>query len=87
MKTKLSEMIGNFYSLDYIPNKLIYVYEITKDEIKFLGFFRKYRDKMIAVKHSINKKSKKDIKEYKPFNPSTEVKHMINEAIRSALKQ
>ena len=76
-------MTGKFYTLDYVPNKLVYVYEVTKEEIKFLAFFNDKGNGMKAIKHSVNKKSKKDFgKPKKCFKPIPQVQQMINETLK-----
>jgi len=80
----MKEMTGNFYKLDYVPNKLAYVYEVTKEEIKFLAFFNDKGNGVRAIKHSINKKWKQNFKELKEcYTPIPQVKQMIEEAMDS----
>ena len=77
-------MIGQFYTLDYVPNKLAYVYEVTKEEIKFLAFFNDKGNGMKAVKHSVNKKNKGDFSKIKKcYTPIPQVEQMIDEALKS----
>jgi hypothetical protein len=59
-------MKGKFFTVDYIPNKLVYVYDTTPKEILFLAFFKdKGQTELQAHKHSVSKKLKSDFKEYK----------------------
>tara|TARA_R110000772_G_scaffold268686_3_gene397521 strand:+ start:6049 stop:6285 length:237 start_codon:yes stop_codon:yes gene_type:complete len=75
-------MTNKFYTLDYVPHKLAYVYEVTKEEIKFLAFFNDKGNGMKAVKHSVSKKSKKDFRKPKKcYIPIPQVQKMINEAL------
>jgi hypothetical protein len=70
-------MKSKFFTVDYIPNKLVYVYDTTPKEILFLAFFKdKGRDKLEAHEISINKKLKSDFKEYKQ-TPIQEVLNLI----------
>lgn len=80
---KLIDMKGKFFNVEYIPNKLVYVYEITKDEILFLAFFNECGNGMRAIKHQINKKSKTDFKELKNYNPISPVLKMIETELNS----
>ena len=75
-------MTGKFYKLDYVPHKLAYVYEVTKEKIKFLAFFNDKGNGMKAVKHSVSKKSKRDFGELKKcYTPIPQVQKMIDEAL------
>ena len=75
-------MTGKFYTLDYVPHKLAYVYEVTKEEIKFLAFFNDKGNGMKAVKHSVSKKSKRDFgKPKKCYTPIPQGQQMIDEAL------
>ena len=74
---KLIEMKSKFFNIEYIPNKLVYVYEVTKDEILFLAFFNEGNG-MKAIKHCINKKSKSDFKEQKNYTPIQSIIDLIN---------
>jgi hypothetical protein len=70
-------MKSKFFTVDYIPNKLVYVYDTTPKEILFLALFKdKGRDKLEAHKHSVSKKLKSDFKEYKQ-TPIQEVLNLI----------
>lgn len=67
-----------FYNLEFIPNKLVYVYEIGKTEIKFLAFFNCAKYGFKAHKHTLDIKSKKEFKKIKTcFNPNEQIKEMI----------
>lgn len=71
----LNKMKGKFFTVDYIPNKLVYVYDITPKEILFLAFFKDPKDtEMKAHKHSANKKLKSDFKPYK----NTPIQSVLN---------
>jgi hypothetical protein len=72
-----------FYKLDYVPNKLAYVYEVTKTEIAFLAFFNEGSG-MKAVKHSVSKKLSNDFKKHQTcFNPISEINNLITEALNN----
>tara|TARA_R100001244_G_scaffold75061_1_gene59828 strand:+ start:218 stop:436 length:219 start_codon:yes stop_codon:yes gene_type:complete len=67
-------MTDQFYIVDYIPNRLVYVYETNKKEIKFLAFINGE-----GVKHSVNVKLKKDFKKpTKRFKAPEELQDIIN---------
>ena len=71
---------NTFYKLDYIPNKLVFVYSIYKKEIRFLAFMKEKNNDFKAIKHSINLTSKKDFNNVdKSFNPIPKIKELINE--------
>lgn len=78
---KLIDMKGKFFNLEYIPNKLVYVYETTKEDIKFLAFFNLKGNGMKAIKHQINKKSKSDFKELKNYTPIQSIINLINDEL------
>ena len=73
-------MKGKFYNVEYIPNKLVYVYETTKEDIKFLAFFN-VGNGVKAIKHCINKKSKSDFKEQKNYVPIQSIINLINDEL------
>lgn len=78
-------MVGKFYTIDYIPNNLAYVYEVTKKEIKFLAFFNDDGKGMRAVKHSVDRESsKRDFsKPKKDFRTTARIQEMIDEVLTS----
>lgn len=74
-------MKGKFFTVDYVPNKLVYVYDTTQTEILFLAFFKdKGQTEMQAHKHSANKKLKSDFKTYKN-TPIQSVLDLVNRAV------
>ena len=75
-------MIGKFYNIEYIPNRLAYVYEVTKEEINFLAFFSENGDGLKAIKHSVNKALRKDFRTPSRGYKSTP---QINELITNVL--
>jgi hypothetical protein len=76
-------MNGRYYKVDYIPNKLVYVYETTKEDIKFLAFFSEKGTGMKAIKHSINKtSSKRDFKKIN-FTPDQKILDMIEQELKN----
>lgn len=75
-----------FYKLEYIPNKIVYVFNTDNKNISFLAFFSEGKG-LKAIKHTISKKLIKDFK--KPincFNPSNEVKELIKDYLKKELK-
>ena len=75
-------MIGKFFKLDYIPNKLVYVYALSRTEIHFLAFFNEKGKGMAGIKHSLNKKSKRDlIKLKEDFEPVPAIYKLIEDAL------
>ena len=71
-------MEGKFYKVDYVPNKLVYVYKRDKNNIYFLAFINKE-----AVKHSVSRKHWRDLKKVPSgYKPIESVFNMINLAIR-----
>ena len=74
-------MKGKFFTVDYVPNKLVYVYDTTPNEILFLAFFKDPKDtEMQAHKHSASKKMKSDFKTYKN-TPIQSVLDLVNRAV------
>lgn len=78
-------MLANkYYQVNYIPNKTVYVYEITKTEIKFIAFFKEKDSEFKAISHNVPIKSKKDFKPVKDcFNPTDIIKDLVNSFINS----
>jgi hypothetical protein len=71
-------MKGNFYRLEYIPNKMAYVYETTKKEIKFLAFLKEKDSIFKAIPHSVSIKLKRDfVKPKNCYVPHEEIKTLI----------
>ncbi len=70
-----------FYNIDYIPNKLVYIYHISKTEIFFLGFYKEKNSPYNAVKISVNKKSSNDFKPNKIKFDEEKINKMINEIL------
>jgi hypothetical protein len=72
-------MTLKFYELSYIPNKLVYVYEVYKNEILFLAFFNE-NGSFKAIRHSVNKKLKRDFKKTpKCFEPNKNIIKLIEQ--------
>jgi hypothetical protein len=73
---------NTFYKVDYIPNKLVFIYSIDKLEIRFLAFFKESGKDFNAVSHSISSLNKKD---FKPvlncFKPEGKIKELINQKL------
>ncbi len=70
---------NQFYNLEYIPNKTVFVYSIDKKEIRFLAFLSENKEGLKAIKHGISIDSKKDFKPVKKcFNPNEKIKELIN---------
>ena len=75
-------MKNKFYKIDYVPNKLVYVYDIKDNQIMFLSFFNEGNG-MQAIKHSMSTKSKKDFKKVSAnYNPIPDITVMINEVLK-----
>lgn len=75
-------MEGKFFKLDYVPNKLVYVHEVSKGEINFLVFFGK-DEGLRAVKHRVHVKSKADFKKVKnDFSKMTGIQEAIEETLK-----
>jgi hypothetical protein len=73
-------MKGKFYKLEGIPNNTVYVYEVTKTDIKFLAFFNGNNKGLEAIPHTASIKLKKDFKKIKGcFNPCDSLMQLINE--------
>jgi hypothetical protein len=67
-------MKDQFYIVDYITNRIVYVYDTNKEEIKFLAFINGE-----GVKHSMSVKLKKDFKKpTKRFKAPEELQDIIN---------
>ena len=76
-------MIGNFYVIEYVPNKLVYVYDVDEIEIKFLIFMNEHGNGLKAIKHSVSVKCKSDFgKPKKCFTPIPQIQQLINESLK-----
>jgi len=68
-----------FAALDYIPGKLVYITNIDKNTIYFLGFFSQNKECFRSHNHNISKKCIKDFKTIpEGFNAGKKVNNIVN---------
>jgi len=80
-------MKANFYRVEYVPNKLVYVYETSKQEIKFLAFFKEKDSVFKAIPHSVSIKLKRDfVKPKNCYVPHEEIKTLIDKFLKDENK-
>lgn len=71
--------MNGFYKLDFVPNKIAYIYEETKTSYKFLAFFNEGTG-IKAVPHEYPKINKKDFKKIKScFKPNDYLKKIVDD--------
>lgn len=73
-------MIGNFYNLDYMPNRLVYVYEITKTDICYMAFFKLKGEELKVHKHKVSKSSKREFKAIN-YTPIQQILDLVKAAL------
>ena len=77
---------GMFARLDYIPNKLIYITEIEKNHIHFIGFYKEAGDPFNFRPSAIIKQCKNEIKTIdKCYKPNEIVKKVLNNYLKNKL--
>lgn len=68
-----------YYSLKYAPNKVVYVYEVNKENIKYICFLRPKNEQFGVIAHWINVCNKKDFKLLKDYEPIQQIKDLVIE--------
>lgn len=74
--------LNTFYKLDFVPNKLSYLYKIEKGTYYFLYFCKENGEPLKAIKSYIT--TKKDFKSVKDcFKPEGKIKELIEVALQN----
>ena len=75
---------GMFAKLNYIPNKLVYITEIDKNYIHFVGFYSENKENEFKVREScVHKQCIKDFQTIeKCYDPNEKVKVLLKKYLK-----